>query len=50
MELLVFHLRQTGYTLEQKFLGTLSLGTAEPANLQAILSVNSHGICSTLFF
>jgi hypothetical protein len=40
MELFLFHFRQTGSTLEQKFLGTKAYGTIEPANLEAILSTN----------
>ncbi|ORY14147.1 cytochrome P450 alkane hydroxylase [Clohesyomyces aquaticus] len=40
MELFLFHFRQTGSTLEQKFLGTKAYGTIEPANLEAILSSN----------
>ncbi|KAF2676571.1 cytochrome P450 alkane hydroxylase [Lentithecium fluviatile CBS 122367] len=38
MELFLFHFRQTGSTLEQKFLGTKAYGTIEPANLEAILN------------
>ncbi|KAF2647562.1 cytochrome P450 [Lophiostoma macrostomum CBS 122681] len=38
MELFLFHFRQTGSTLEQKFLGTKAYGTIEPANLEAIMS------------
>lgn len=40
MELFLFHFRQTGYTLEQKFLGALAFGTVDPANMEAILSAN----------
>ncbi|KAA6409046.1 MAG: cytochrome P450 alkane hydroxylase [Lasallia pustulata] len=40
MELFLFHFRQTGYTLEQVFLGTPAFGTVDPANLEAILSTN----------
>ncbi|KAF1843674.1 cytochrome P450 alkane hydroxylase [Cucurbitaria berberidis CBS 394.84] len=40
MELFLFHFRQTGNTLEQKFLGTKAYGTIEPANLEAIFSTN----------
>ncbi|PVH94679.1 cytochrome P450 alkane hydroxylase [Periconia macrospinosa] len=40
MELFLFHFRQTGSTLEQKFLGTKAYGTIEPANLEAIFSSN----------
>ncbi|KAF9696347.1 hypothetical protein EKO04_005637 [Ascochyta lentis] len=40
MELLLFHFRQTGNTLEQKFLGTKAYGTIEPANLEAIFSTS----------
>lgn len=40
MELFLFHFRQTGSTLEQKFLGTKAYGTIEPANLEAIFSTN----------
>jgi hypothetical protein len=43
MELFLFHFRQTGNTLEQKFLGTKAYGTIEPANLEAILSTQSEG-------
>lgn len=45
MELFLFHFRQTGYTLEQVFLGTPAFGTVEPANLEAILSANFKGLC-----
>ncbi|KAH7060976.1 cytochrome P450 alkane hydroxylase [Paraphoma chrysanthemicola] len=38
MALFLFHFRQTGNTLEHKFLGTRAFGTIEPANLEAILS------------
>ncbi|KAI1539866.1 CypX Cytochrome P450 [Pyrenophora tritici-repentis] len=41
MELFLFHFRQTGNTLEQKFLGTKVFGTIEPANLEAILSTHA---------
>ncbi|KAJ6192116.1 cytochrome P450 alkane hydroxylase [Bipolaris maydis] len=41
MELFLFHFRQIGSTLEQKFLGTKVFGTMEPANLEAILSTQS---------
>lgn len=40
MELLLFHFRQTGETLEHVFLGRRAFGTIEPANLEAILSTN----------
>ncbi|KAF2280400.1 cytochrome P450 alkane hydroxylase [Westerdykella ornata] len=40
MELFLFHFRQTGSTLEQKFLGTKAYGTIEPANMEAILSTS----------
>ncbi|KAB2102371.1 Cytochrome P450 [Alternaria gaisen] len=40
MELFLFHFRQTGSTLEQKFLGTKAYGTIEPANLEAIFATN----------
>jgi cytochrome P450 len=43
MELFLFHFRQTGNTLEQKFLGTRAYGTIEPANVEAILSTESAG-------
>lgn len=43
MELFLFHFRQTGYTLEQVFLGTPAFGTVDPANLEAILSANFKG-------
>ena len=43
MELFLFHFRQTGSTLEQKFLGTKAYGTIEPANMEAILSTNFKG-------
>lgn len=51
MELFLFHSQQTGYTLEQAFLGTTAYGTAEPANLEAILSTNFTGgsLCAELF-
>ncbi|KFY10203.1 hypothetical protein V491_07770 [Pseudogymnoascus sp. VKM F-3775] len=40
MELFLFHFRQTGWTLEQVFLGTPAFGTVDPANMEAILSSN----------
>ncbi|OAL44042.1 cytochrome P450 alkane hydroxylase, partial [Pyrenochaeta sp. DS3sAY3a] len=40
MQLFLFHFRQTGSTLEQKFLGVKAYGTIDPANLEAILSTN----------
>ena len=40
MELFTFHFRQTGYTLEQVFLGIRCFGTADPANLEAMFSTN----------
>jgi hypothetical protein len=43
MELFLFHFRQTGSTLEQKFLGTKAYGTIEPANLEAIFSTGFKG-------
>jgi hypothetical protein len=43
MELFLFHFRQTGSTLEQKFLGTKAHGTIEPANLEAIFSTSFKG-------
>jgi hypothetical protein len=43
MELFLFHFRQTGNTLEQKFLGTKAYGTIEPANLEAIFSTKFKG-------
>lgn len=43
MELFLFHFRQTGSTLEQKFLGTKAYGTIEPANMEAIFSANFKG-------
>jgi hypothetical protein len=43
MELFLFHFRQTGNTLEQKFLGTKAYGTIEPANLEAIFCTNFKG-------
>jgi hypothetical protein len=43
MELFLFHFRQTGSTLEQKFLGTKAYGTIEPANLEAIFSSHFKG-------
>lgn len=43
MELFLVHFRQTGNTLEQKFLGTKAYGTVEPANLEAILSTSFKG-------
>ena len=44
MELFLFHIRQTGNTLKQCFLGTPAYGTIEPANLEAILSTNFKGL------
>jgi hypothetical protein len=43
MELFLFHFRQTGSTLEQRFLGVKAYGTIEPANLEAILSTHAKG-------
>lgn len=43
MELFLFHFRQTGWTLEQVFLGVPAFGTVEPANMEAILSSNFNG-------
>ncbi|KAF5137023.1 Cytochrome P450 monooxygenase fsdH [Metarhizium anisopliae] len=40
MELFLFHLRQTGYTLQQLFLRSLAFGTVDPANLEIIFSSN----------
>ncbi|KAI1182506.1 cytochrome P450 alkane hydroxylase [Nemania serpens] len=40
MELFLFHFRQTGYTLKQKFLMTPAYGTVDPANLEAMFSTN----------
>lgn len=48
MELFLFHFRQTGSTLEQKFLGTKAYGSIEPANLEAILSTNFKGSTESL--
>jgi hypothetical protein len=48
MELFLFNFRQTGYTLEQKFLGTSAFGTADPANLEVILGTNFIGACPFL--
>src|SRR5947208_1069347 len=42
MELFLFHFRFWGTTLEQVFIGSQAFGTIEPANLEAILSTNSH--------
>lgn len=50
MELFLFHFRQTGYTLEQKFSGTSAFGTADPANLEAILSTNFTGLFHFSYF
>jgi hypothetical protein len=44
MDLFLFHSRQTGSTLEQKFLGTKAYGTIEPANLEAIFSTGFKGM------
>ncbi|MCJ1402001.1 hypothetical protein MMC11_005220 [Xylographa trunciseda] len=38
MDLFFFHFSDVGYTLEQKFLGTIAYGTIEPVNLEAMLS------------
>ncbi|KAI1082173.1 cytochrome P450 alkane hydroxylase [Whalleya microplaca] len=38
MEEFLFHFRQTGYTIRQVLLGVTAYDTAEPANLEAILS------------
>lgn len=43
MELFLFHFRQTGWTLEQVFLGGPAFGTVDPANMEAILSSNFKG-------
>ncbi len=45
MELFLFHFRQTGYTLEQRFLRAQAFGTVDPANLEVILSTNFSGLC-----
>jgi hypothetical protein len=47
MELFLFHFRQTGYTLEQVFLGTSAFATVDPANMEAILSSNFKGKVKT---
>lgn len=44
MELFLFHFRQTGSTLEQKFLGIKAYGTIDPVNLEAILSTRAEGM------
>lgn len=44
MELFLFHFRQTGWTLEQVFLGVPAFGTVDPANMEAILSPNFKGL------
>ena len=38
MELFLFHFRDVGNTLEQRFLGTPAFGTTEPRNLEAMFS------------
>ena len=43
MELFLFHFRQTGSTLKQKFLMTPAYGTIDPLNLEAILSSKTEG-------
>jgi hypothetical protein len=43
MELFPFQFRQTGSTLEKKFLGTKAYGTIEPANLEAVFSTSFKG-------
>ena len=43
MELFLFHFRRIGYTLQHVFLRTPAFGTADPANLEAILSTHSKG-------
>ena len=43
MELFLFHFRQTGNTLKQRFLLTPAFGTIDPANLEAMLSTNFKG-------
>lgn len=43
MELFLVHFRQTGSTLEQKFLGSKAYRTIEPANVEAILSSSFRG-------
>ena len=40
LELFTFHFRQTGYTLKQVLLGFTSYNTADPANMEAILSTH----------
>ena len=47
MELLMFHFRQTGNTVEQVFIGTTAFATIEPTNLEALLSTSFKGISST---
>ena len=43
MDLFEFHFQDVGDTLEQKFLGTLALGTIDPRNLEAMLSTQFTG-------
>jgi hypothetical protein len=43
MEHFLASFRQTGNTLEQKFLGMKAWGTIDPANLEAVLSTDFKG-------
>ena len=44
MDLFHFHFSDVGYTLEQKFLGTVAYGTVEPENLEAMLLSKFNGL------
>ncbi|MCJ1281483.1 hypothetical protein MMC26_000803 [Xylographa opegraphella] len=47
MDLFYFHFSDVGYTLEQKFLGTIAYGTIEPVNLETMLSSKFNGVSPT---
>lgn len=46
MDLFTFPFKDVGYTLEQKFLGTIAFGTIDPENLEAIMT-NINGTRSS---
>ncbi|KAB8252648.1 cytochrome P450 [Aspergillus flavus] len=53
MDLFTFPFKDVGYTLEQKFLGTIAFGTIDPENLEAIMTninVFSFGLRRHILF
>lgn len=57
MELFLFHFRQTGSTLEHKFVGTKAYGTIDSANVDVLLTHSEgrfprrkspNGACQTM--